>query len=96
MEQLIRDKFKRNKDLGLKLFATQSRELINGYSQGGDAELFWGVIERGGKHEGLNTLGTITTKVREEIQKGLDSEAWVNDQNIEKDPVLWPESSLII
>jgi predicted NAD-dependent protein-ADP-ribosyltransferase YbiA (DUF1768 family) len=31
MTLLNRDKFKRNKDLGLKLFATQSRQLINGY-----------------------------------------------------------------
>jgi hypothetical protein len=37
MEQLNRDKFKRNKDLGLKLFATQSRQLVNGYAKGGDA-----------------------------------------------------------
>jgi hypothetical protein len=31
MALLNRDKFKRNKDIGLKLFATQSRHLINGY-----------------------------------------------------------------
>ena len=46
MIQLNRDKFKRNKDLNLKLFATQNRELINGYAKGGDAEAFWGMIMR--------------------------------------------------
>jgi hypothetical protein len=45
MEQLNRDKFKRNKDLSLKMFATQKRKLINGYDVGGEAEAFWGVIE---------------------------------------------------
>jgi ribosomal protein S17E len=29
MESLVRDKFKRNKELGQKLAATQSRKLIN-------------------------------------------------------------------
>jgi predicted NAD-dependent protein-ADP-ribosyltransferase YbiA (DUF1768 family) len=37
MEQLNRDKFKRNRELGLKLFATQTRQLLNCYAQGGDA-----------------------------------------------------------
>jgi hypothetical protein len=44
MLRLNRDKFKRNKDLGLKLFATQSRALVNCYAKGGDAEAFWGMI----------------------------------------------------
>jgi predicted NAD-dependent protein-ADP-ribosyltransferase YbiA (DUF1768 family) len=48
MEQLNRDKFKRNRDLGLKLFATQTRQLVNGYAQGGDAEAFWGAVDRKG------------------------------------------------
>ncbi len=64
MEQLNRDKFKRNKDLGLKLFATQNRRLVNGYPRGGDAETFWGAIEIKGLYQGLNTLGQILTTVR--------------------------------
>jgi predicted NAD-dependent protein-ADP-ribosyltransferase YbiA (DUF1768 family) len=64
MEQLNRDKFKRNKDLGLKLFATQSRRLVNGYPKGGDAETFWGAIHSNNQFQGLNTLGQILTTVR--------------------------------
>lgn len=60
MLDLNRDKFKRNKDLGLKLFATQSRLLANCYPKGGDAELFWGmVMQKNGKYDGLNSLGKI-------------------------------------
>ena len=82
MFKLNRDKFKRNKDLGLKLFATQSRALVNCYSKGGDAEAFWGMIPRNGSYDGLNTLGKILTEVREEMKKGTDFVNWVNDQNL--------------
>ena len=58
--------------------------------------MFWGMVERKGKYEGLNTFGTITTKIREQIQKGQDNQAWIKDQNIEKDPDLWPDSNLIV
>lgn len=57
MEKLNRDKFKRNKDLNLKLFATQSRKLVNGYTKGGEAEAFWGLVEKDGVFHGINTLG---------------------------------------
>jgi predicted NAD-dependent protein-ADP-ribosyltransferase YbiA (DUF1768 family) len=71
--------------LGLKLFATQTRLLCNGYTKGGDAEAFWGVIDRNGKLEGLNSLGKILTTIREEIQTNIDSICWVKDQNLETD-----------
>ena len=77
MEQLNRDKFKRNRDLGLKLFATQSRQLVNGYAQGGDAENFWGVVDRKGLLQGLNTLGKILTNIRQEINAATDSIKWI-------------------
>jgi predicted NAD-dependent protein-ADP-ribosyltransferase YbiA (DUF1768 family) len=65
MLRLNRDKFKRNKDLGLKLIATQSRDLVNCYAKGGDAEAFWGMLFRNGQYTGLNTLGKILATVRE-------------------------------
>lgn len=83
MLQLNRDKFKRNKELGLKLFATQSRSLVNCYAKGGDAEAFWGmVLQRNGEFDGLNTLGKILTEVREEMRNGTDFRNWVKDQNV--------------
>lgn len=78
MMDLNRDKFKRNKDLGLKLFATQSRLLVNCYSKGGDAELFWGMIQQNnGTYDGLNTLGKILEDVRQEMKNGTDFKHWV-------------------
>jgi len=65
MEQLNRDKFRRSKELGMKLFATQSRMLVNGYKKGGEAESYWGALEIKGQFSGLNTLGVILTKIRD-------------------------------
>lgn len=90
MEQLNRDKFKRNRDLGLKLFATQSRTLVNGYPHGGEAEAFWGAVNKKGQLQGLNTLGVILTTIRQEIHAGVDSAKWIDYQNIEKEEALWP------
>jgi predicted NAD-dependent protein-ADP-ribosyltransferase YbiA (DUF1768 family) len=60
MERLLRDKFKRNKELGGKLAATQPRGLINSYKQGGENEQYWGVVD--GK--GSNSLGKILISIR--------------------------------
>ena len=54
------------------------------------------MIDRGGKYEGINTLGNLISAVRQNIQKGTDHEEWVKDQNLEEDQALWPEGSLII
>lgn len=82
MMKLNRDKFKRNKDLGLKLFATQTRELVNGYGGGSDAHGFWGMIQKNGKFEGLNTLGKALHQIREEMKNGSDFRKWVEDQKV--------------
>ena len=47
MEQIQRDKFKRNKDLRERLLNTQNREIINSLSERTDENLFWGLV--GGK-----------------------------------------------
>jgi hypothetical protein len=44
MCKLIRDKFKRSKEIALKLLATQSRELVNIYKKGGEYEKYWGMV----------------------------------------------------
>lgn len=38
MEKLVRDKFKRNKEIGNKLMATSPRPLVNTFKQGGENE----------------------------------------------------------
>lgn len=45
METLIRDKFRRHKDLRDKLRSTVDRELINTYADSSSSNLFWGVVD---------------------------------------------------
>lgn len=44
MEQLLRDKFRRNKDLRERLKVTGSRELWNSYEEESPSNLFWGMV----------------------------------------------------
>lgn len=49
MEQIIRDKFRRNKNLRERLASTQSRKIINVIANGKNEEnLFWGIIGKQG------------------------------------------------
>ena len=96
MTLLNRDKFKRNKELGLKLIATQGRHIINGVERGGEAEHFWGMVQRNGHFEGQNSLGKILMSLREEMKSGLDSKNWVNELNLERDADLWPDTHIVI
>ena len=61
MEKLVRDKFKRTRELGSKLAATHPRGLVNSFQSGGENELYWGVVE--GK--GQNQLGKILMSTRD-------------------------------
>ena len=61
MEKILRDKFRRNKDLRERLTATQNREIVNTVSEKTEESLFWGVV---GKNQGQNMLGQLIEKVR--------------------------------
>jgi ribA/ribD-fused uncharacterized protein len=64
MEQIIRDKFRRNKNLRERLANTQTREIINLIQTTKNAEnLFWGIVGK----QGQNQLGRILEKVRQSI-----------------------------
>lgn len=60
MEALVRDKFKRNKEIREKLVATGTRHLINTYQKDGDNETYWGMF----KGAGVNSLGKILEAIR--------------------------------
>lgn len=62
MEDVVRDKFTRNKDLKNKLLATGERELIEGNTWN---DTYWGVC----REKGENKLGKILMKVRSELQE---------------------------
>lgn len=63
MEQLIRDKFRRSKELQDKLRMTENRELVMTYQEEKRNNLYWGVV----KGKGQNQLGRILMKVREDL-----------------------------
>ena len=44
MEQLLRDKFRRHRDLRDRLKATGSREIWNSYEEETPSNVFWGVV----------------------------------------------------
>lgn len=54
MEKILRDKFRRSRDLRERLAATQNREIVHTYSSGqgsdkSEENLFWGIV---GKNQG--------------------------------------------
>ena len=64
MLTLIREKFKKNPKLKLKLLETGSKQLIEGNTWG---DIYWGMC----KGVGENNLGKIVMQVRSEIQKEM-------------------------
>lgn len=48
METLVRDKFRRNRELRDKLIATENRSLINSFEDLTSSNIFWGVVDGNG------------------------------------------------
>ena len=82
MEQLTRDKFRRNPDIRERLKQTQDRPLINAiadkHAHSLDFEssdnLLWGRIGK----QGENQLGLILEKVRTSINSDFELEDWLS------------------
>jgi predicted NAD-dependent protein-ADP-ribosyltransferase YbiA (DUF1768 family)/RNA recognition motif-containing protein len=75
MEKLIRDKFRRSKELLEKLKATSPRELIMTYEEESSANLFWGCV----KERGQNQLGRIIMKIRNDIIENNELYNWISN-----------------
>jgi len=73
MEKLLRDKFRRNRDLQDQLKATGTRELINTYWEYSTSNVFWGVFE--GK--GQNQLGRLLSSIRSDIIANVEIDKWL-------------------
>lgn len=72
-ENLVRDKFVRNKELRNLLLSTKDKSLVYGNDVG---ETFWGV---GGKdNKGQNRYGLLLEKIRNEIECGTDLDHWLD------------------
>jgi ribA/ribD-fused uncharacterized protein len=76
MEQLVRDKFRRSKELLEKLKATQNREIVMTYDEETAGNIFWGVV-KGKSEKGQNQLGRILMRIREDIKEGNDIHNWI-------------------
>ena len=63
MEQLLRDKFRRSKELQEKLRTTEHRELVMTYQEKKKNNLYWGVV----KGKGQNQLGRILMRIRDDL-----------------------------
>ena len=73
MESLVRDKFRRNKELRERLIATGTRELINTYNDATISNIYWGVVD--GK--GQNQLGRLLEQVRNDCIQNMEMEKWL-------------------
>jgi predicted NAD-dependent protein-ADP-ribosyltransferase YbiA (DUF1768 family)/pSer/pThr/pTyr-binding forkhead associated (FHA) protein len=73
MEQLIRDKFRRSKELQEKLKATQNREIVMTYEDESAGNVFWGVFH--GK--GQNYIGRILMRIRDDLKDGRELHNWI-------------------
>lgn len=93
MEKIIRDKFRRHKDLREKLKRTGDRDLINSFADATPSNLFWGMVE--GK--GQNQLGIILKNVRYDIHLDRELPRWLGFTfDVQDDPNLCPIMSLEI
>lgn len=94
MEQLLRDKFRRSKELQEKLKATGNRELVMTYIEESPGNLFWGSVK--GK-TGQNQLGRILMKIRDDIKNDKELINWItNCFDLVKDIMIIPEISLTV
>jgi predicted NAD-dependent protein-ADP-ribosyltransferase YbiA (DUF1768 family) len=88
METLLRDKFRRHRDLRVKLANTGRRELVNSYNDVTVSNLFWGMV----KKQGQNQLGIILSTIRQDIQGQKDLDKWVQFcTSVQRELKLLPE-----
>lgn len=100
MEQLVRDKFRRSKELQERLKLTEGRELVMTYTDNNSKNNFWGVV----KGNGQNQLGRILMKIREDLLNDkiptanpLEILNWVNTSfNLVNDIQFIPEIKLTV
>lgn len=74
MEKILRDKFRRSRDLRDRLAATQNREIVNTVTDKSEESLFWGVLN---KQNGQNMLGKLLEKVRQSIHDETEMDIWM-------------------
>ena len=74
MEQIVRDKFRRSKELQEKLKATGNRDLLMTYQEDNDVNHYWGVVN----NKGQNQLGRILMKIRGDLKDNQELLNWIS------------------
>lgn len=100
MEQLVRDKFRRSKELQEKLKSTDLRDLIMTYEEDNSKNTFWGMV----KGKGQNQLGRILMKIRSDLSEDKIPSAnpieilhWINNSfSLVEDIQFIPEIKLTV
>ena len=93
MERLVRDKFRRSKELQEKLKATEKRELIMTYEDEKKGNFYWGMVN--GK--GQNQLGRILMKIRDDVINNKEVFNWITTNfDLVTDVNLLPEISFTV
>ena len=93
MEQIVRDKFRRSRELQEKLKATANRDIIMTYQEDNDVNQYWGVVN----NKGQNQLGRILTKIRNDVKDNQELLNWISFSfDFLTDQDLMPEITLDI
>ncbi|CDW73079.1 fha domain containing protein [Stylonychia lemnae] len=75
MERIMRDKFRRSRDMRERLAATQNREIINFLPDKSEENLYWGMVGK----QGQNQLGKILERVRQSVHDESEMEQWMQN-----------------
>lgn len=93
MEKLLRDKFRRSKELIEKLKATFPKELVMSYEEETSGNLFWGNVNS----KGQNQIGRILMKIRNDIIENNELINWItNCFDLITDDCYLPTINLIV
>ena len=74
MEQIVRDKFRRSRELQEKLKATGNRDLLMTYQDENSVNQYWGVVN----NKGQNQLGRILMKIRSDLKDNQELLNWIS------------------
>lgn len=74
MEHIVRDKFRRSRELQEKLKATGNRDIVMTYDDENEANQYWGVVN----NKGQNQLGRIMMRIRSDLRENQELLNWIS------------------
>jgi len=74
MEHIVRDKFRRSRELQEKLKATGNRDIVMTYDDENESNQYWGVVN----NKGQNQLGRIIMRIRSDLRENQELLNWIS------------------